>query len=366
MTLTSDFPALEALDPDVEAPTDGHRTSFTADRLMAMVFPEPRWAVPGVLPEGLTVFAGAPKVGKSWLALNLAASTASGGRALGKVGVTAGDVLYLALEDTPRRLQQRLGMILAGDPAPSRLTVATECEPLTEGGVDRIGLWLDRNDDARLVIVDVFAKVRPQGSSDRADRYLADYHAVAPLKELADRHGVAILLLHHTRKAASEDFLETVSGTQGIAGAADTVLVLARARNAADAVLSITGRDVDESEHAMSFDGNVGTWTLLDGPASDWTLSDTRRAILDAVRAEEGIGPKELAVGTGMEYELVKKTMQRMAKDDQIDTDGQGHYFPVPPPPLSLVSPLSPSPSDGDSRDSRDTPDGDRDDRTPT
>ncbi|MGI8701240.1 MAG: AAA family ATPase [Nocardioidaceae bacterium] len=98
------------------------RTSWTAAELMACEFPEPRWAVPGIIAEGVTLLAGAPKVGKSWLALGLGIAVATGGKALGALDVMEGDVLYLALEDPPRRLQDRLAKVLSGATATGRLT----------------------------------------------------------------------------------------------------------------------------------------------------------------------------------------------------------------------------------------------------
>ncbi|MGZ6969310.1 MAG: AAA family ATPase [Acidimicrobiia bacterium] len=101
--------------------TNGHRTEWSARDLLAADFPPIKWAVDGVLADGLNLVAGSPKVGKSWLALGLAIAVASGGRALGKIPVERGDALYLALEDPPRRLKRRLEIILAGSPAPLAL-----------------------------------------------------------------------------------------------------------------------------------------------------------------------------------------------------------------------------------------------------
>ncbi len=115
---------------------------------------------------------------------------------------------------------------------------------MDKGGADRIAKWLSNAEHPRLVIVDVFAKVR--GTSTSSSAYDADYEAMGRLKRLADEHDVALLLVHHTRKQAAEDFLSTVSGTNGIAGAADTLLLLSRGRTSADATLQITGRDVEE------------------------------------------------------------------------------------------------------------------------
>lgn len=313
------------------------RASYTATELMTMTFPPMRWAVPNVVPEGLTVLVSPPKVGKSWLMLALAIAVASGGTALGKVPVLEGDVLYLALEDTPRRLQSRLRSLLSDEPAPERLTFSVECEPMTSGGSDRIAAWLAAHPDARLVIVDVFAKVR--GPVDgRTDTYTADYAAVGALKSLADRFGVAVVLVHHTRKASADDYLDSVSGTNGIAGAADAVMVLARARNTTEAKLSLTGRDVHETEHALGFDAEVGTWTLLDGAAFEVDLTDERRRILAAVREREGLGPKAIAEATGLSHDVVKQLVRRMVTDQQIDSDGNGHYFAPLSPPFTVHS----------------------------
>ncbi|MGH9283643.1 MAG: AAA family ATPase, partial [Acidimicrobiales bacterium] len=252
--------------PNLAPVPERPRTTWTADELMAVSFPDPTWAVPGIIAEGLSVLAGPPKVGKSWLSLGLALSIAAGLPALGSVTVEAGPVLYLALEDTPRRLQSRMRKILAGYPAPPTLTLDTHCPPLPAGGDAYLAGWLDENPGARLVVIDVFTKVRGAPPAGTTSIYEADYAAVSRAKRLADTYGVPIVLVHHVRKAAAEDFLATVSGTNGLAGAADAVLVLERARANSNGVLHVTGRDVDETDYALSFDPAAGAWTLLDGP----------------------------------------------------------------------------------------------------
>jgi hypothetical protein len=289
--------------------------------------------VPGILPEGVTLLGGSPKIGKSWLALGLAVAVASGGKALGSIGVPAGEVLYLALEDTGRRLQARLAKLLRPDEDwPANLTLATECPPLTEGGIEHITDWLAKHPEARLVIVDVFERIRgrplPQQSA-----YSADYTAVKTAKTIADHFGVAMLLIHHVRKAASDDFMELISGTNGLAAAADTIAVLKRSRGELDATLHIVGRDVEENEFAMKFAADISAWQII-GLADTFGLDETRRKILLYVRANEGSAPKAIAEGTGLSHELVKKTVQRMSNDGQLDTDGHGRYLiPVPTVP---------------------------------
>ncbi len=307
--------------------------AWTADQLLATTFPDPRWAVPEIIPEGLTVLAGAPKAGKSWLAMNVGLAVAAGGNALGSIACEPGPVLYLALEDNPRRLQRRVRQLLAGEPAPAGLTLATSCKALPAGGAEDIAGWLDQHQDARMVIIDVFAKVR--GAASSASAYADDYGAVGRVKRLADHYGVAFVLVHHVRKMGSEDFLEQISGTNGIAGAADTIHVLQRARGNADGVLHTTGRDVEETDRAMRLDKATGNWTLLDGPALDHTLGVTRATILRHVRDHPGASPKEIADTTGLDIGLTRKTCARMAESGHLVKVGDGQYAALPPDPYT-------------------------------
>jgi hypothetical protein len=320
------------------------RTSFTAAELMAAEFPGPRYAVPGLIAEGLNFFAGAPKMGKSWFALNLSWAVSSGGYALGKIGVEKGEALYLALEDPPRRLQQRFGMLLQSAPIPHGLHFETEWERLADGGTNRLRDWLAAHPSCRLVVVDVFAQVR-HNASERADRYAADYAAMEPLKQLADDHNVAMLVLHHTRKANAEDYVDTVSGTNGLAGAADAVLVMKRSRGQHDAELLVTGRDIEERNLALRFDPQVGTWTML-GDAEEFQMGDTRRRVLTCLSLVSQMSPKETSDQLGITPESARQTLKRMADDGHIKANGDGTYSAIPTDPLSHLSQSHASPGD--------------------
>jgi hypothetical protein len=312
------------------------RTSWTAAELLAAELPEQRWAVDGLLPEGLTLFAGAPKMGKSWLALGLGIAVAAGGYALGTIEVEPGEVLYLALEDNARRLQVRLRMLLGEDRAPEGLHLETEWARLDEGGLERLTSWLDEHPATRLVIVDVWTRVRPY-AREQSNRYQADYEAASLLQGVAVNYGVAIIALYHTRKAEAADFVETVQGTFGTAGAADTIVVVKRTRGEADATLYVTGRDVVEDELALRFAPETGTWELL-GDAAEYGLGKTRKEILDAVRAHGALTPKQVSDLTTVGHELAKKTMQRMFDDGQLAAE-RGRYSPKPPVPAVPMSP---------------------------
>lgn len=163
------------------------------------------------------------------------------------------------------------------------------------------------------------------------------------IKRVADHYGVAVVLVHHVRKAAAEDFLATVSGTNGLAGAADAVLVLERARAQADGVLHVTGRDVDETDYPLAFDPAAGAWSLLDGNAADYQLRDTRSLVIRYLRDYPGKRPKEIAEVLQLDPGTVRQTCRRMHADGQLHAVTGGQYRAADIPT-------------GDSSDSRDKP----------
>jgi hypothetical protein len=189
-----------------------------------------------------------------------------------------------------------------------------------------------------MVVIDVFAKIRGVSQPGQS-AYDADYGAMSRVKNIADAHGVAIVLVHHVRKAASDDFLAEVSGTNGLAGAADATLVLKRSRGQADGVLHVTGRDVEESEQAMSFDADTGAWRILDGPAHEHQLNDTRALIAKHVREHPGTQPKDIAVAfPRIDPGTIRRTCARMAEDGQLTKDPGSRYYPLAAPERSHLS----------------------------
>jgi RecA-family ATPase len=211
---------------------------ITAAELDDIDIPALSWTVPGLIPEGFGILAAAPNIGKSWLVLSLGLAVAMGTPFLG-VPVEQRPVLYVALEDGKRRLQERQRRILGDQAAPKALVLWTDpldaIEAAKQFATDHAG----RNP---LIIIDTLARIRPPRTA-RADIYREDYQFGSSLKAIADL-GATVLSVHHTRKAESDDFLESASGTNGLMGAADFVMVLKRGRTESDALLNITGRDV--------------------------------------------------------------------------------------------------------------------------
>jgi len=304
------------------------KNAVSAKELMAIEFPLPRWIVPGIVPEGTTILAGKPKMGKSWLALGTSVAVAAGGVALGTKRVERGAVLYLALEDNPRRLQSRLKKLLSSGVAPEGLELATEWPRLGDGGLDALEAWLNTHPDARLVVIDTLAKFRT-GQTGK-NLYKEDYEAVEPLVELAADHNVAILIVHHLRKLGAEDPLDQVSGSMGLTGGADGALVLNRERGRADAYLYVTGRDIEEEkELALSWDSTTATWKIA-GDAEEYRNSKERQEIVDCLHTQgEPAGPKEVSEALGKPHNNVKQLMWKMGDKGDLRSVGGGKYVPV-------------------------------------
>jgi hypothetical protein len=201
--------------------------------LQTKTFEPLKLIVPKYLPEGISVLDGRPKIGKSWLALDTAVAVASGGICLGEK-CEEGDVLALMLEDSDRRLQRRLTTMLGAQLGawPARLTYATSWPRLNEGGLNWIREWISKAPKARLVIVDILERVRQRDASrEKQSLYSADYGALVALQELASEAMLSIVVCHHQRKLGADDLIDTLSGTLGLGGAVDSVLILGNERN---------------------------------------------------------------------------------------------------------------------------------------
>ena len=299
-------------------------TGISASALMQKTFAEIRYIIPGYVAEGLTLLAGAPKVGKSWMTLGWALSVAGERPAFGSIYPDAGDVLYLALEDNERRLQKRLKLMAVGS-VPDRLTLMTEWPSLDEGCVEQIGHWIEGVPKPRMVIVDVLAKVRG-AASGKETAYDGDYRLITGLQRLAGQHGIAIVMVHHTRKMDADDPFDAVSGTRGLTGAADTVLVLKADTGTGQMMLYGRGRDIEEIETCVRFEADKGTWGIV-GQAHEIARSDERQPILDLLRAaDKPLSPLEVSDILGGKRDTIRKTMTRMSLAGEIKKMGRGLY----------------------------------------
>jgi len=302
-------------------------SGITAAALMEKIFPEPRWAIPGILPEGLNILAGKPKKGKSLFALNIGLSIALGGLALGKIPVDQGAVLYLALEDTERRLQGRLKQMLAySDSAPDALHLFTKWPRMDAGGLELLEVKIGEIENLRLVIIDTLQKFRKPAKGN-ANLYAEDYETVTKIKDIADRLGVCILLIHHLRKAEAVDIFDTLSGSLGLTGGTDGNLVLESSKGTT--TLHLTGRDLEESELAIELDGQMLTWRLL-GERAEVKATNDQQAVYDTLKnTTRVLSPKELSEITGVQVFNVKRILLKFVEDGSVKRTGHGKYLHI-------------------------------------
>lgn len=334
--------------------------AFGAAWLMDQEFPETKYVVPGIVPEGMSLLVAAPKIGKSWMALGLGLDLSTGGMAFGALPV--GDprpVLYLALEDGKRRLQSRIKRL---DPPSISDSLEFMVEVPQGQVVPTIADFILRHDGLDpVVFLDTLGKVMPPATNG-SSAYAHDYGMLSALKSTTDRvPGSSLLIVHHTRKHDGGDFLDAVSGTQGIAGAADTVLVLRRERHDNRATLQVTSRDAAEGEYSLTL-SDSGAWEL-DGK----DLAEASRAA-ESVRATAGLGEKssEVIETVGRYPEGIKVSdlrvllpnvknldeyLSRAVESERIQKLGRGLYAPVrsvssvslPPLETHTLTQLTPS-----------------------
>jgi RecA-family ATPase len=297
--------------------------------LESQVFSEPAWSVPGIIPEGCCILAGPPKIGKSFLVLAIALAAAGGDRVLG-VEVQHRPVLYLALEDNARRLQTRARMLLDDGPFPHRFYYLTR--EATDGAMDLARGWVkEHSDGGPMVIVDTLEKVRGQrGNNPYAD----DYKAGTSLQSLLALGG-SVIAVHHTRKGASDDFLDDVSGTLGLAGSVDTVITLKRGRNTNTGTLSVTGRDVEEMSYQLCFVD--GVWKA-DGQqlaasaikATERKLGEKMRQVLELVNSRSQTTAGDVVIAMQIGHSTARQYLYRLADEHGLIARlAAGAYGPV-------------------------------------
>jgi len=308
---------------------------LTDKELMETDFPEPKWVIQNYLPEGETIFGGKSKIGKSWLALGIAIAAASGGRFFGQK-VDKVKVLYLALEDPYRRLKKRLKLILQDSPALGNISFHTSWPRIDKGGLDCIREWLIENPDTKLVIIDVLQKIRPRRRRG-AGVYEDDYEVFSSIQQVAIEYGVAILVIHHTNQGTHDDFTSMLSGSEGVPGAGDTIWVIKRDRGKMDAVLKITGRDIEEEyDLALEFDKTTSTWQLL-GNAEEYRRSKERQDIIAILKQAGGpLGIQDIATSLGKQYNPVRSLLSLMAGSGEVLAVSRGKYIYTQPSSLEI------------------------------
>ena len=330
--------------------------------LMSQPIRPPNFVMDTLLAQGLHILAGSPKVGKSWLALWLAVTVAKG-EPVWNMTTRQGTTLYLCLEDSVLRIQNRLFEIT--EDAPSSVHFCTECDLIGQGLEEQVETFLTAHPDTVLVIIDTLQMVRPIHDAT----YANDYRDLSVLKRLADKHGIAILLIHHLRKEKAEDVFHRISGTTAISGAVDSSFTLVEEkRGSGRARLTCVGRDIEYRELELRR-SEENVWELVSDSREEPVLREDRivvllsafmstRTIFIGTPTElsekidpdriEGITPKKISRLILQSVEALRKTgiqvtvrrsngkrVIELNRADSVDLEGAGKIVPIDPAGVS-------------------------------
>jgi len=313
---------------------------ISAEELSTIQYPPKTWIIPDLLPVGLTILAGRPKSGKSILALNVLHSLTNGEKVLGEFPCHQQMGFYMGLEDHPRRIQTRLRK-MGGDSSPGMLILDTEdyrhpnCGKSSDT-LGRLGRFLKEEPDLRLLVIDTLGRIR-SNEDHKGSLYQHDTDFIGAIQRLATSYNVAILVIHHTNKRRTFDDQERISGTTGIAGAADTLWILKRLPDMRKAQLAVTGRDLPEMEYNLELDSATLSWNykgLSDECAEEEAVSPLRRQIIELlISSSEPFGPTAIAKALGKKVGNIKVYLSAMKAEGLISHVGKGQWTSCDPYP---------------------------------
>ena len=273
----------------------------------------------GLLCPGTYILAGAPKLGKSFLMAQLAYHISTGSDMWG-FPVQKGSVLYLALEDDYGRLQKRLYKMFGVETA-ENLYFGIEAPSLSDGLMELLEGFVEDHPDTRLIIVDTLQKVRGNGEGHT---YSSDYQDICQLKRFTDNRNLCLMIVHHTRKQQSEDRFDSISGTNGLLGAADGAFLLTKAkRTANDAMLDIAGRDQQDQRLHLVRNTKTLLWEMESAETELWEeesdplLEEVAKVVSDEQPVWEGTAT-ELAARIKYDSSPISLAMKLNVCADQL------------------------------------------------
>jgi len=279
---------------------------LNASEIMDYECQEIHFIVDTIVSEGTNLLIGKSKVGKSWLSLHMAIQIARGKKALDTFDVKHSGVLFLALEDNIRRLKKRLNILTKGVNLPDNLYFETAWPRLDNGGEDYLKTYLRLNNHIKLVVIDTLGWIK--GDCKKKSLYDVDLATIEPFKRIYNEMGVSFLLIHHMRKAdTDDDILDLVNGGMGLTASVDTNILLRKKRKEEESFLSIIPRDGEEKEYILKFDS--GRW-IYQGEADQYRASKSQREILDVL--DKPMKPKEIADILGTTQNAIRLRLHRM------------------------------------------------------
>ena len=306
--------------------------SISVQDIMKAEYPEIKWAVEGIIPEGLTVLAGRPKFGKSWLMLGLSYAVANGLPAWEYGKTKKGSAYYLALEDSERRIKDRiLSMEGYFDTYPPNLHIFTDFPRIGNGFIRELEKIVKADKEIGVVIVDTLQKVRPKSAGGKRNLYQAEYEDYERLQRLAIHFGIPVIAIHHTRKGSQGgkgggNPMDEMSGSTGIQGVADTLIVCTR--DGDKGTMHVTGREVNEEEYPLEFRRRNMTWKLS-GP-EDKQIEIGGLLLNDWFKTNPEISAVELADLGGMNERRAREKLSELTEAGTLylcRTEGRKKFY---------------------------------------
>ena len=307
--------------------------AWSFSELTKTEFPPQPALIEGLVERGtLVILAGGPKAGKSWLSLDMAISVATGGSLFGEHDADQGDVLYLALEDTPRRLSNRLKQMIPDElEGIDHAHVRTHAPRQGEGGMNVLIDWCYDVEKPSLIVIDTLIRFRPFKTIGGG--YVNDSLALIPLHELAQKANIAVVVVHHDIKASAGNWENTISGSKGLTGIADSMMLLRKPMGGKAGRFFVTGRDIEDTRFGVVFDKATARWNKTDEPDEDESDEMTVTAPTEiAVQAVFVMNPhaeltnKDIIQQTGLAEGTVKSALYNLSRAGLITKLKRGVY----------------------------------------
>jgi hypothetical protein len=305
--------------PEVQPPVAGTPRVVSAAELFIGEIKRLRVLIEGLLWDGLTLIIAKPKAGKSWFALQLAVWVAGGPEVKGLSILDHGPVIYVALEEPAARTMARIRKVAQNGDWARNLHFIYELLPLMGGGAEQLEAIITAI-KPRLVVIDTLTAAIKGGGKRESDVFRSQYAEVTRVSKIAEDHGIALLLVHHTRKGTSEGAVEAVAGTGGIAAAVDTLAYLKR-KPEGEGTLEVIGREAEETTLALRFGQDPFGWQVL-GDDAIQLLNGERQQVLELLREDGGMTPAQIAAATCKTQPAVRMLLKRMREAGQVRKDG--------------------------------------------
>ena len=307
-------------------------TPVIMSELMAKRFSPPAWLIPGIIPKGLTILGGKPKVGKSFFALQMSLAIAAGSHAFGSKEhqCEPGKILYCAIEDFLPRLQMRIkGLINMGAAwHTDEFTAVEQLPKIGEGGIEYFEAHCKTHPDTKLIVVDVLSKFRSFNGKQRGTIYDQEYAELSPMQGFTSQNDVSVLFVHHlTKRENPDDVYDELSGSTALGGVPETLMVLKRVGN--NATLHVKGKNMPEQQlgFVSKVVDDMCSWQLV-GEVPEQQVSRERQDIIDLLTESASLlSPKEISDKLKKTRESIRKMLHQMAnqQDPAIEKVGQGN-----------------------------------------